>query len=48
MSTNFRIEVEVESNKMIANPEKFNALIVKKDLSDTSGVPMKLKDHNIQ
>ena len=33
---------------MIANPEKFNALIVKKDRSDTSGVPIKLKDHNIQ
>ena len=34
---------------MIASLEKFNALIVKKDRSDTSdGVPIKLKDHNIQ
>ena len=38
----------LESNEMIANPEKFNSLIVKKDRSDTSGVPIKLKDHNIQ
>ena len=38
----------LESNEMIANPENFNALIVKKDRSDTSGVPMKLNDHNIQ
>ena len=38
----------LESNEMIADPEKFNALIVKKDRSDTSGVPIKLKDHNIQ
>ena len=38
----------LESNEMIANPEKLNALIVKKDRLDTSGVPIKLKDHNIQ
>ena len=38
----------LESNEMIANPEKFNVLIVKKDRSDTSGVPIKLKDNNIQ
>ena len=38
----------LKSNEMIANPEKFNALIVKKDRSDTNGVPIKLKDDNIQ
>ena len=31
-----------------ANPEKFNALIVKKNRSDSSGIQIKLKDHNIQ
>ena len=38
----------IKPGKVIVNPEKFNALIVKKDRSDTSGVPIKLKDHNIQ
>ena len=38
----------LESNEMIANPEKFHALIVKKDRSDTSGIPFEMKDHNIQ
>ena len=38
----------LKSNEMIANPEKINALIVKKDRPDTSGVTIKLKDHNIQ
>ena len=37
----------LESNEMIANSEKFNALIVKKDRFDTSGVPITLKDHII-
>ena len=38
----------LESNEMIANPEKFIALIVKKDRSNTSGIPFQLKDHNFE
>ena len=35
-------------NEMIANPEKFHAIIVKKDRSDTTGINIKIKGQNIK
>ena len=34
-------------NEMIANPDKFHAIIVKKDRSDTTGINIKIKGQNI-
>ena len=34
-------------NEMIANPDKFHAIIVKKDRSDTTGINIKVKGQNI-
>ena len=35
-------------NEMIANPDKFNAIIVKKDRSDTTGINIRIKGQNIK
>ena len=35
-------------NEMIANPDKFHAIIVKKDRSDTTGINIRIKGQNIK
>ncbi len=36
------------NNEMIANPDKFHAIIVKKDRSDTTGINININGHDIK
>ena len=38
----------LKENEMIANPGKFQAILIKKDRSDTSGIDISLSDKNIK
>ena len=38
----------LKENEMIANPGKFQAILIKKDRSDTSGIDINLSDKNIK
>ena len=38
----------LKENEMIANPGKFQAILIKKDRSDTSGIEISLSDKNIK
>ena len=38
----------LKNNDMIANPEKFHALLIRKDQSDTSGVNISIQGKSIK
>ena len=38
----------LEQNEMIANPNKFHALFVKKDQKNTSGINLDFQEHSIK